>query len=237
MTNHPLDDAADHERSKAGSPAQSSITHDQLEQAVIELVTDEFRRASALYKPFNSAHEGYAVLLEEVDELWDEVKKNDRTRCQTKMLAEAKQVAAMGLRFMLDVCKKALQNKLASPTHLVASDGAGGIYAGPDRRRTGCVRGLPGSLEKITVRLAGMTVYHGPERRAYCGQAKVKDFRVSERRQHTRRSGAREVAVGDDRRISVWDRTTVTPRRVYSGPERRSPAGGRREPRSDRRKP
>lgn len=46
-----------------------------------------------------SVHEGYAVLLEEVDELWDEVKAN-RSDLQRK---EAVQVAAMGVRFIVDL--------------------------------------------------------------------------------------------------------------------------------------
>jgi hypothetical protein len=73
----------------------------------IELTTEihnEFRRASALYPPFNSAHEGYAVLLEEVEELWDEVKKSPKKREPAKMREEAIQVAAMALRFLKDVC-------------------------------------------------------------------------------------------------------------------------------------
>lgn len=50
----------------------------------------------------NSYHEGYAVILKELDELWDEIK------CQTpdKWLVkkEAYHVAAMGLRFVFDLC-------------------------------------------------------------------------------------------------------------------------------------
>lgn len=74
----------------------------------ISMVLDEFSAATDAFKPFNSAHEGYSVLAEEVDELWDEVKKNpkkfpDRT---AKMKREAVQVAAMALRFLTDLCKE-----------------------------------------------------------------------------------------------------------------------------------
>lgn len=65
-------------------------------------VRGEFNRASLLYPPFNSAHEGWAVLLEEVEELWDEVKKSPTKRDITKMREEAVQVAAMALRFIYD---------------------------------------------------------------------------------------------------------------------------------------
>ena len=35
----------------------------------------ELHRASEKHSAFHSGHEGYAVILEELDELWDEVKK------------------------------------------------------------------------------------------------------------------------------------------------------------------
>ena len=44
-------------------------------------------RARTKHKPINSAHEGYAVILEELDEFWDEVKKKremrDKRPCMT----------------------------------------------------------------------------------------------------------------------------------------------------------
>lgn len=68
----------------------------------LSLVATEYQRASSLYPKFNSAHEGYAVLLEEVEELWDEVKKSPKKRTIPKMREEAVQVAAMALRFITD---------------------------------------------------------------------------------------------------------------------------------------
>lgn len=59
----------------------------------------EIERATAKFGPFNSSHEGYAILKEEVDELWDEVKGNNLENAR----AEATQVAAMAVRFLLDV--------------------------------------------------------------------------------------------------------------------------------------
>ncbi len=53
---------------------------------------------------FNSAHEGWAVLREEVDEMWDHVKIGQRRRDLQAMRTEAIQVAAMALRFALEVC-------------------------------------------------------------------------------------------------------------------------------------
>jgi hypothetical protein len=65
-------------------------------------VADELRRAQGAFPPFASPHEGYAILLEEMDELWQEVKSAppaDRDR----MRAEALQVAAMAVRFLVDI--------------------------------------------------------------------------------------------------------------------------------------
>jgi hypothetical protein len=69
-----------------------------------DAVVRECESANLRYPPFNSAHEGYAVLLEEIDELWDEVKKSPKKRDLVLMRAEAVQVAAMALRFLIDVC-------------------------------------------------------------------------------------------------------------------------------------
>ena len=67
------------------------------------LMAQEANRAASIYPKFNSAHEGYAVLLEEVDELWDEVKKKHHD--PEKMEKEAMQVGAMAIRFIYDCIK------------------------------------------------------------------------------------------------------------------------------------
>jgi len=64
----------------------------------------ELKRALR-WPPMNSAHEGYAVLAEEVDELWDHVKVKQGERNIPEMTYEAVQVAAMALRFIVDVCR------------------------------------------------------------------------------------------------------------------------------------
>jgi NTP pyrophosphatase (non-canonical NTP hydrolase) len=71
---------------------------------VIKAVRKEVERAMTLHSgSMRNAHEAYAVLLEEVDELWDEVKKNSKTRDPIKMREEAIQVAAMAVRMIVDV--------------------------------------------------------------------------------------------------------------------------------------
>ena len=69
-------------------------------------VLDELDRATVDYGSMAGAHEGYAVILEELDELWTLVKKKqkDHGRYKPEMRHEACQVAAMAIRFMLDVC-------------------------------------------------------------------------------------------------------------------------------------
>lgn len=52
-------------------------------------------------KDFHSPHEGYGVLKEEVDEMWDAIKRDDTEHA----VKEAVQVAAMALRFVAEFGK------------------------------------------------------------------------------------------------------------------------------------
>lgn len=67
-------------------------------------VQAELSGAVVNYSPMHSAHEGYAVILEELHELWDEVRVKDSKRSVDRMRKEAIQVAAMAIRFVMDVC-------------------------------------------------------------------------------------------------------------------------------------
>lgn len=78
-------------------------------------VEAEIRRAKTLHGdiPFHSPHEGFAVLDEERDELWDEVKTNPKKAYaehpdpkathRERMKKEAIQLAAMAVRFAAEV--------------------------------------------------------------------------------------------------------------------------------------
>lgn len=70
----------------------------------IDDILIEYKKAEEVFPPFNSAHEGYAVILEELDELKEHVFKQHHRRDKNKMRNEAKQVAAMAMRFMIDIC-------------------------------------------------------------------------------------------------------------------------------------
>lgn len=67
-------------------------------------IEGELANALINWPAFNSAHEGFAVLKEEVDELWEHVKTNQKKRNIVAMRKEAIQIAAMAMRFALEVC-------------------------------------------------------------------------------------------------------------------------------------
>ena len=67
-------------------------------------VAEEVTRACAKWPPFNSAHEGFAILNEEFDELKEHVWTNQKKRDLKAMRQEAIQVAAMAVRFAMEVC-------------------------------------------------------------------------------------------------------------------------------------
>ena len=61
----------------------------------------EYLSAEKQFQPFNSTHEGYAVIKEELDELWDLVK--DKSCIDpTIFRKEAIQIGAMAIRFIMD---------------------------------------------------------------------------------------------------------------------------------------
>lgn len=69
-------------------------------------VREEYDVAASKFPPFHSAHEGYAILLEEMRELEQHVFTNQRNRSYPAMRKEANQVAAMAIRFVVDICDK-----------------------------------------------------------------------------------------------------------------------------------
>lgn len=71
-------------------------------------IYEEMADASSKFKPFNSGHEGFAVLKEEVDELWEAVKLNKKRHPERDELMEKEciQVGAMALQFLHDICSK-----------------------------------------------------------------------------------------------------------------------------------
>lgn len=74
------------------------LTTEVLIDVVLGIIRGELSKACTKHPPMHSNHEGYAVILEELDELWDEVKRDNHDRA----LEEALQVGAMGVRFVVD---------------------------------------------------------------------------------------------------------------------------------------
>jgi len=68
-----------------------------------KLVEDELLRARKNHGPQTSYHEGYAILLEEVDELWDEVRKKGSNRNHNDTLMELVQIATCAQKMAEDV--------------------------------------------------------------------------------------------------------------------------------------
>ncbi|RKZ92075.1 MAG: hypothetical protein DRQ40_09140 [Gammaproteobacteria bacterium] len=58
----------------------------------------EVEIAAQKYGHFNSLHEAYSVLLEEVEEFWDEVKKKQENRDLEAVRSELIQIAAMAVK-------------------------------------------------------------------------------------------------------------------------------------------
>ena len=64
---------------------------------------DELTRARAKFPPMASAHEGYAVIAEEFDELWEIVKQNQTQRDYVALRKETIQLGAMVLAFLIEI--------------------------------------------------------------------------------------------------------------------------------------
>lgn len=87
------------------APEPSAIQADIHHASVCAEIQAELDRARTLHPtPQNSAHEGFAVLLEEVDELKAHVWAKQSKRDLAEMRKEAVQVAAMAARFVVEVC-------------------------------------------------------------------------------------------------------------------------------------
>lgn len=70
---------------------------------VLAAVASELTKARDQHAPLNSAHEAYAVILEELDEFKAEVWKSRRNRSRAAMRAELIQIAAMAIRTIEDL--------------------------------------------------------------------------------------------------------------------------------------
>lgn len=70
-------------------------------EALSEIQAELARAMQKHTTPMRSLHEGYAILLEEVDELWQIVKLQEPNPLAIR--DEARQIAAMAARIMVDL--------------------------------------------------------------------------------------------------------------------------------------
>jgi hypothetical protein len=72
-------------------------------------VRRELYKSIVAFPPMQSPHEAYAIVKEELDELWEIVRQKNQQRDgsggqdKAAMRHEAMQVAAMAIRFMVDL--------------------------------------------------------------------------------------------------------------------------------------
>src|SRR5262245_6176441 len=69
----------------------------------VEDLCTELVRAQQQHAPLHSLHEAWAVIVEEVDELWDEVRRQGPRRSNDIVYRELLQIAAMCWRTALDL--------------------------------------------------------------------------------------------------------------------------------------
>ena len=62
----------------------------------------ELSDAMKKHKRLNSVHEAYAIILEELDEFWEQVKLRRHARNTVAMKIELRQIAAMAVRTIVD---------------------------------------------------------------------------------------------------------------------------------------
>lgn len=70
-------------------------------------VKEEYKRVAKEHGPaYHSPHEGYGEILEELDELWDEVRRKPKNRDPRAMYAECVQIAARATKFAISLGKR-----------------------------------------------------------------------------------------------------------------------------------
>jgi NTP pyrophosphatase (non-canonical NTP hydrolase) len=80
------------------------VEYERKLQAVSYQIRDEVWKAKSKFPVnFHNQHEAYAVILEEVDELWDEIKKNQKVYDLDAQRKEAIQAAAMLCRLLVEL--------------------------------------------------------------------------------------------------------------------------------------
>lgn len=69
----------------------------------IKAIIAEYNRAINRNGPFNSTYEGWAILIQKMEELWEEIKKVEAGNSGEKLHKYAAQIGALAMRFMVDL--------------------------------------------------------------------------------------------------------------------------------------
>jgi NTP pyrophosphatase (non-canonical NTP hydrolase) len=99
-------------------------------------VDREARRAARKHRPYSSLHEGYAVLLEEVDEFWDEVRKKEAARDSEAIREELVQIAAVACRIATETLSRGREAEIAEAKARLGARAGGSTESRPTEVRT-----------------------------------------------------------------------------------------------------
>lgn len=77
---------------------------DRIKKVAMEIAA-EVERAERKHAPMHSPHEGWSVIWEELEELREHVRADTGRSAEARK--EAIQIAAMGLRYALNLCDEA----------------------------------------------------------------------------------------------------------------------------------
>ncbi len=94
-----LADRIEDEARRAIHEAEQRALEADVDRVLAQIRAELLRAKWKHPKPFNSPHEGYAVILEEMDELFEEVRADNIPRQRE----EAVQVGAMAARYLLEI--------------------------------------------------------------------------------------------------------------------------------------
>lgn len=79
------------------------LSPDHYEKIFVDIRAELARAKTRFPHSLHSVHEGYAIILEEMEEFWSEIKKYPAHSDLVKVRAEAIQSAAMIIRFVNDL--------------------------------------------------------------------------------------------------------------------------------------
>ena len=110
-------------------------------EQVFHDVANELQKALAKHPVgMHSPHEGHSVIREELEELWEHVRAD--TGRGSAARKEAIQIAAMGMRYALDLCSEPAQNDAKDHARAKASFIDDGCPGGPGVCPNGKCRSL-----------------------------------------------------------------------------------------------